>query len=219
MILLIDNYDSFVYNLARYFQRLGQTTRVVRNDQISMEEISELELDAIVLSPGPCGPQESGICLDVVRQFQTAHPILGVCLGHQVIVEALGGNVVRSDNPVHGRASLIHHNSQRLFSHIPTPTSVARYHSLVVDESTMPAELCVTARMDDGTVMAIEHETYPVFGVQFHPESILTEHGFTILRNFLRLGNMLVDDSAVELNELVSRPNVRDMWPERPVTF
>ena len=219
MILLIDNYDSFVHNLGRYLRRLGQPTHVVRNDKISIDQIARLAPDAIVLSPGPCGPNESGVCKEVVRHFQATCPILGVCLGHQVIADVFGGTIVRSEPPVHGRASQINHNGDRLFANVPTPTTVGRYHSLVVDSTTLPSSLNVTARLSDGTVMAIEHAERPIFGVQFHPESILTEHGFTLLRNFLRLGNIPLDNTA-ELNGELQTPAIASSgWPERPVTF
>ena len=220
MILLIDNYDSFVHNLGRYLQRLGQPTHVVRNDMISIDQITQLAPDAIVLSPGPCGPDQSGVCKDVVRHFEATCPILGVCLGHQVIADAFGGTIVRSETPVHGRASQIIHSGDRLFTNVPTPTAVGRYHSLVVDPTFLPSSLNVTARLSDGTVMAIEHAERPIFGVQFHPESILTEHGFTLLQNFLRLGNIPLNDTAELNSELHQTPaTASSVWPERPVTF
>lgn len=219
MILLIDNYDSFVHNLGRYLQRLGQSTHIVRNDKISIDQITRIAPDAIVLSPGPCGPHESGICRDVVRHFQGTCPILGVCLGHQVIADVFGATIVQSETPVHGRAGKVIHNSERLFANVPTPTAVGRYHSLVVDPTTMPNCLNVTARLNDGTIMAIEHVARPIFGVQFHPESILTEHGFTLLRNFLRLGSISQSETADLRDELKTPPITSSVWPERPVTF
>ncbi len=185
MILLIDNYDSFVFNLARYFRELGCDVRVVRNDAISIAEIVALKPSAIVLSPGPCTPLEAGICLDVVRQLSSTIPILGVCLGHQTIAAALGGEVVRASEPIHGRTSLIEHDETSLFDSLPNPLKATRYHSLIVDSATLPSCLRVTARTSDGLVMALEHIDRPVFGVQFHPESVLTTGGHRLLRNFL----------------------------------
>ena len=187
MILVIDNYDSFVHNLARYFRQLGQETTVRRNDAITIDDIQQLKPDAIVLSPGPCTPSESGICLDVVRKFQTEIPILGVCLGHQAIVAALGGKVIRAVRPMHGQASQITHNADGVFRDLPSPMQVGRYHSLVAEPASLPSCLRVDAQIEDGTIMAVSHKSLPVVGVQFHPESVLTEHGYAMLANFLRL--------------------------------
>ena len=177
MILFIDNYDSFVFNLDRYIQRLGHVTRVVRNDAISIREIEADEPEAIILSPGPCSPQEAGCSLEVVRHFYQRIPILGICLGHQTIVQALGGRVIRSTEPMHGRTSDIVHHQQSVFAGLASPLRVARYHSLIV-ESPLPEDLQVTATTLDGTIMACQHSTYPVVGLQFHPESILTDRGY-----------------------------------------
>ena len=174
MVLLIDNYDSFVYNLARYVAELGCRTRVVRNDAISVDEIRAELPDAVILSPGPCTPNEAGICVDAVRQLGAHVPILGVCLGHQAIGVACGATVERAREPVHGRTSLVHHTGRGILENLPNPLEAARYHSLVVAEDSLPDELVVTAHTEDGVVMAIEHRTWPVYGVQFHPESILT---------------------------------------------
>ncbi len=190
MILVIDNYDSFVHNLARYFRQLGQETTVRRNDAVTIDDIQQLKPDAIVLSPGPCTPTESGICIEVVRKFHTAVPILGVCLGHQAIVAALGGKVVRSNRPMHGQASLITHNGDGVFQKLPTPMQVGRYHSLVAEPESLPRCLRVDAQTENGTIMAVSHESFPVVGVQFHPESVLTEHGYALLANFLRLAGL-----------------------------
>jgi len=184
MLLLIDNFDSFVYNLARYLEELDRETLVVRNDAVDVPAIRSLAPEAIVLSPGPCDPPKAGVCLAAVRELGTEIPILGVCLGHQVIGEAYGGRVVRG-NPVHGRASAIHHDGSGIFQGLPSPFSAARYHSLVVSEQGLPDSLEVTARLEDGTIMALQHRRHPVTGVQFHPESVLTEHGHKLLRNFL----------------------------------
>ena len=190
MILLIDNYDSFVFNLARYFERLGHATTVVRNDAINVAQIEALNPAAIVLSPGPCTPDEAGCSLEVVARLHGRFPLLGVCLGHQAIAQALGGKIVRAQQPMHGRSSQVLHDGSRLFAGLPSPLVAGRYHSLIVDEATLPACLAVTARTHDGVPMAIEHRSLPVFGVQFHPESILTEGGYELLANFLRAANL-----------------------------
>jgi len=192
MILLVDNYDSFVHNLARYFRRLGHETRVVRNTAIDLEGVERLGPAAVVLSPGPCAPQQAGCSLELVHGLHRRLPILGVCLGHQVIAEALGGRVVRARVPIHGRSSDVHHDGRGLFAGLPSPIRAGRYHSLVVEEATLPDCLQVTARTDDGTIMAIAHRELPVLGVQFHPESILTPCGYDLLAAFLRLGGLEV---------------------------
>ena len=221
MILLIDNYDSFVHNLARYLQRLGQETRVVRNDAVSVAEIRRSAPGAIILSPGPCTPSEAGCSLNAVREFTGEIPILGVCLGHQTIAAALGGKVVRAKEPVHGRASQVWHSGEGVFAGLPSPLTVGRYHSLVVEEKSLPPELAVTARTDDGVVMGLAHRLHPVVGVQFHPESILTRGGYELLANFLRLANLTAPRNlpsfATEApaEELPTASSV----PDRPVTF
>lgn len=190
MILLIDNYDSFVHNLARYLAELGCTTQVVRNDAITVTEIALLNPAAIVISPGPCTPQEAGISQAVVRALGPTIPILGVCLGHQAIASALGGRIVRASEPVHGRTSLIEHHADGLFRGLPNPLRATRYHSLIVEEATLPCELSITARTEDGSPMALAHQTWPTLGVQFHPESILTDSGHRLLANFLSLAGL-----------------------------
>jgi anthranilate synthase/aminodeoxychorismate synthase-like glutamine amidotransferase len=190
MILLIDNYDSFVFNLARYFEELGQETVVVRNDALSVAEIAARKPAAVVISPGPCTPQEAGVSIDVIRELSDRIPMLGVCLGHQAIVAAFGGNVIRALEPVHGRTSLIHHSGEGLFHGLTTPLRATRYHSLIVEESSLPAELTVTARTDDSLIMGLAHRSRPCFGVQFHPESVLTQSGHQLLANFLRLAGL-----------------------------
>ena len=187
-VFMIDNYDSFTYNLVQYFQILGAEVVVKRNDQTTIEEIRELDPDAIVISPGPCSPKEAGISVKVVQELYRDYPILGVCLGHQSIGYAFGANIVRAKRLMHGKTSLITHTGEGIFSGIPNPFTAVRYHSLVIDERTLPPSLKVTARSEeDDEVMAIQHKEYPVFGVQFHPESVLSEAGMDILKNFLTI--------------------------------
>lgn len=193
MVLLIDNYDSFVHNLARYFERLGQQTMVVRNDAITSAQILELKPAAIVLSPGPCTPTEAGNSLQIVRDLSGRFPMLGVCLGHQTIASAFGARIERAPEPMHGRTSRVYHHATGLFANVANPTVACRYHSLVVDASTLPADLEVTARTQDDVIMALQHRQHPIWGVQFHPEAILTEEGFQILANFLRLAGLPLD--------------------------
>lgn len=186
MILVIDNYDSFVYNLARYVELAGSPCEVVRNDALDIAGIRAKAPEAIILSPGPRTPKEAGICMEVVKELGADIPILGVCLGHQAIAESYGASVIRSGDPVHGKASPITHNGKGLFRGLPSPLSAGRYHSLIVH---LPegSPLRVTAKTTDGTIMALQHKSHPVYGVQFHPESILTEHGLPLIRNFLKL--------------------------------
>jgi anthranilate synthase component 2 len=221
LILLIDNYDSFVHNLARYFQRLGQETLVVRNDATTVADVRAHQPKAIVLSPGPCTPTEAGCSVAIVRELLDETPILGVCLGHQAIAAALGAKIVKAPEPRHGRTSLIEHSASHLFLDLPSPLTVCRYHSLVVDEESLPRELNVTARSDDGAIMAIEHARRPVFGVQFHPEAALTGHGYLLLANFLRLSGCTVPSDVIELAASENRSPVvpRYAAPTRPLTF
>ena len=185
MILLIDNYDSFVYNLARYVRELGETPLVRRHDAISIEEILALGPSHIVISPGPCSPKEAGISTEVVRQVGASIPILGVCLGHQCIGAAYGGEILRAGSPMHGKISRIHHTGAGLFHGLPSPFIATRYHSLVIGPASLPPSLVVTATSEDGEIMAVQHVEHPVYGVQFHPESVLTEHGYRLLDHFL----------------------------------
>lgn len=220
MILLIDNYDSFVQNLARYFRRLGQATHVVRNDAITVDEIRRERPEAIVISPGPCSPVEAGVSLEVVRTLHATIPMLGVCLGHQAIAAAFGGHVVRGREPVHGRASLVRHGGRGIFAGIPSPFTVGRYHSLIVSDQPWPAELIPTAWTEDGVIMALQHRAYPVYGVQFHPESVLTEHGFELLAGFLhRAGLTVATPPPTMLDECPVPPERDPVAPARPVTF
>ncbi len=185
MILLIDNYDSFVWNLARYVSELGHTRIVVRNDATSLEDIAALAPSHIIVSPGPCTPTEAGISNAVITGFGPRVPILGVCLGHQCIGQALGGRVDRARRPMHGKTSRIRHDGSGVFEGLPDPLQVARYHSLIVEDEDLPAALRVTARSEDGEIMALAHRDWPLVGVQFHPEAVLTEHGHQLMKNFL----------------------------------
>lgn len=189
MILVLDNYDSFVFNVARYIERLGGELTILRNDATTVEAVEALGPDAIVISPGPCSPQEAGISLELVRRLSGRLPILGVCLGHQVIGAAFEGTVTRALRPMHGRASTVDHAGTRLFAGFEGPTTVGRYHSLIVEETpAMQAELTVDARSAEGEIMALSHRAHPTYGIQFHPESVLTEDGERIFANFLDLG-------------------------------
>jgi anthranilate synthase component II len=185
MVVLIDNYDSFTFNLVHYLGGLGADVVVHRNDKIAVKDLLALRPDAIVLSPGPCTPDEAGICLDLIKQASSSTPILGVCLGHQAIGQAFGGAVVRAPSPVHGKLSDVRHQGASVFRGINGPFKATRYHSLVVDRGSMPEALTVTAETDDKLVMGLAHKTLPVHGVQFHPESIASEHGHLMLKNFL----------------------------------
>ena len=184
MLIVIDNYDSFTYNLVQYLGELGQEIKVFRNDQVTLEEIRELNPDHIVISPGPGDPNDGGISLDVLREFGPTIPIFGVCLGHQCIGQAYGGKVTRAPRLMHGKVSKVYHNGDGVFSGVPSPFNATRYHSLIVEEP-IPDDLEVTAFTSQGEVMGVRHKEYPTVGVQFHPESILTEHGKRILQNFL----------------------------------
>lgn len=186
MILLIDNYDSFVYNLARYVRELGDEPIVRRNDALSLDEIQDLAPERIIVSPGPCSPSEAGISTAVVRRFGASIPILGVCLGHQCIGAAYGAEMVRARLPMHGKTSRIHHDGSGVFAGLPSPFVATRYHSLVIAPASLPDSLRVTATSEDGEIMAVEHREHPVVGVQFHPESALSEHGYRLLDRFLR---------------------------------
>jgi para-aminobenzoate synthetase component II len=183
MILIVDNYDSFVFNVARYFEELGEKTKVVRNDEVVT---ADLNAKAIVISPGPCAPLQAGASMRIVREYSGKLPILGICLGHQVIGEVFGGVVRRAKRPMHGDSSEITHTGTGVFENVPQRASVGRYHSLIV-EQVERTELDVTAHSDDGEIMGLQHRYHPTFGVQFHPESILTEHGYDLLRNFLKV--------------------------------
>lgn len=187
MLLIIDNYDSFTYNLVQYFGELGAKMKIVRNDEITLAEIEKMKPDQIVISPGPGRPEEAGISVDVIKKFAGKYPILGVCLGHQAIGYAYGGKIIRAKNLMHGKTSQIKHDNREIFKDLQNPFEATRYHSLVIDEKTLPDCLEVTARSEDGEIMGIRHKTYALWGVQFHPESILTKAGKNLLKNFLSL--------------------------------
>jgi anthranilate synthase/aminodeoxychorismate synthase-like glutamine amidotransferase len=185
VIVLIDNYDSFVHNLARYVRELGWETEVVRCDAVGVEDVAAMEPSHIIVSPGPCTPDEAGVSVELVRRLGPRVPLLGVCLGHQCIGRAFGGRVVRARRPMHGKASWIDHDGQGLFAGMPDPLRATRYHSLVVESESLPPELVVTARSAEGEIMALRHRDHPIAGVQFHPESVLTDRGHDLLRGFL----------------------------------
>ena len=191
MILLIDNYDSFVYNLSRYIAELGFEPLVVRNDAISLEQIEALSPSHIILSPGPCTPNEAGICLELIQHFMKSVPILGVCLGHQAIAQACGATVTRAQQPLHGKSTSILHDGKNIFEGCPNPLNVGRYHSLIVSPDRFPSCLEITAQTPDHEIMALQHVEYPVYGVQFHPESILTTHGSTLIANVIKWAGAL----------------------------
>jgi para-aminobenzoate synthetase component II len=185
MILLLDNYDSFTYNLAQYLGELGCTLEVHRNDKISVEQIVRRKPERIVISPGPCTPQEAGISIELIQKLAGKFPILGVCLGHQAIGAAFGGKIVRAPKLFHGKTSQIEHNGRGIFRSVPNPLTATRYHSLIVERKSLPRSLAITAETSDGVIMGLHHKRYPIDGVQFHPESVLTESGKKLLQNFL----------------------------------
>ena len=186
MLLMIDNYDSFTYNIVQYFGELGEDVRTVRNDEITLEEIAKMNPDRICVSPGPKAPVDAGVSVDVLKEFKGKKPILGVCLGHQAIGEAFGGRIIRARQVMHGKTSKIAHTGVGVFRDLPDPYTVTRYHSLAIERESLPDCLEVTAWTDDGEIMGVRHKTLAIEGVQFHPESILTEHGHQLLQNFLK---------------------------------
>lgn len=218
MILVVDNYDSFVFNLARYFERLGCQVHVARNDALNVESVRALQPEALVLSPGPCAPREAGCCLELVSALADELPILGICLGHQAIAEALGGRIIRTTHPRHGRAAPIDHSGRGVFAGLPNPLTAGLYHSLAVDEPSLPDDLRVTAKTSDGVVMALEHRRRPVVGLQFHPESILTPCGYDLLSNFLRLARR---EAVAEcrFDRELRLPSANWPAPRAPVTY
>ncbi len=185
MLLMIDNYDSFTYNLVQYFGELGEDVHTYRNDEITLEKITALKPDRICISPGPCTPNEAGVSVPLLQNFAGKLPILGVCLGHQSIGAAFGGKIIRAQQVMHGKTSVIHHTGTGVFKNIPNPYTVIRYHSLAIERSSLPDCLEVTAWTEDGEIMAVRHKEFAIEGVQFHPESILSEHGHALLKNFL----------------------------------
>ena len=194
MILLIDNYDSFTYNLYQYIGTFNDDIKVVRNDKITIEEIEKMNPERSVISPGPKSPKEAGICLDVIKKFAPAIPILGICLGHQCIGEAFGATIDHAKKIFHGKQSLVTHTGTSVFTGIDSPVKVARYHSLAVKEETLPEELIVTARSEDNEIMAMEHREYPIFGLQFHPESVMTPQGLQMIENFINYAKALKEN-------------------------
>ena len=208
MIVLIDNYDSFTFNLVHYLGDLGAQVRVHRNNKVTATDVMAADPDAIVVSPGPCTPKEAGICLDLIAKASGTIPILGVCLGHQAIGDAFGGKVVRAPAPVHGKLSTIRHGGAGIFRGINAPFQATRYHSLVVERTSLPDDLTVTADTEDGLIMGLSHRRLPVHGVQFHPESIASDHGHLMLKNFL--------DIAASWNELTGRRSAVPAPPHKP---
>lgn len=191
-ILVVDNYDSFTYNLVQYLGSLGAELTVKRNDKVSIKEVEEMNPDGILISPGPCTPAEAGVSVEIVKSFYKRTPILGVCLGHQSIGVAFGGKIVRAKRLMHGKVSQIYHTGEGVFKDIPSPFTAVRYHSLVIERESLPEVLKLTAWSEDEEIMGVQHRDYPVYGVQFHPESVLSEHGMDILRNFLELCSVRV---------------------------
>jgi anthranilate synthase component 2 len=185
VLLMIDNYDSFTYNLVQYLGELGEDVKVARNDELTVDEIERMSPARVVLSPGPCTPNEAGVCLDLIGRLAGRVPILGVCLGHQAIGQAFGGKVVHARQLMHGKVSRVHHSGAGVFRGLPTPYDATRYHSLAIERASCPADLEVTAWTEDGEIMGVRHRKLAIEGVQFHPESILTEHGHALLKNFL----------------------------------
>jgi anthranilate synthase component 2 len=186
MLLMIDNYDSFTYNIVQYFGELGEDVRTVRNDEITLEQIADMNPDRICISPGPKSPKDAGVSVDVLKEFKGKKPILGVCLGHQAIGEAFGGRIIRAKQVMHGKTSKIAHTGEGVFKGLPSPFTVIRYHSLAIERASLPSCLEVTAWTDDGEIMGVRHKEFDIEGVQFHPESILSEHGHAMLQNFLK---------------------------------
>ncbi len=217
MILLIDNYDSFVHNLARYVRELGEEAVVRRNDALTLDDVAALAPSHIIVSPGPCTPAEAGVSTDIVRRYGPSIPILGVCLGHQCIGAAYGGEIVRAGAPVHGKTSVVVHDGSGIFAHVPSPLRVARYHSLVIARESMPDSLRViaTAR-DDGEIMAVEHREHPVVGVQFHPESAATEYGYAMLDRFLHGPRSIPRELAARADGAPGLPPPIDDETEQP---
>ncbi|MGL5354835.1 MAG: anthranilate synthase component II [Clostridium sp.] len=187
MLLMIDNYDSFVYNLVRYFEELGEEVLIYRNNKISIEEIHKLKIDGIIISPGPKSPKDAGVSLDIIDEFKDKMPILGICLGHQCIGEYFNGEIIKGEKPMHGKISYVTHNNSGIFKNVKNPLRVTRYHSLIVDNNNLPHNIEVTCKTEDNIIMGIKHKEYEVYGVQFHPEAEMTEDGHKILNNFINV--------------------------------
>lgn len=185
MFLMIDNYDSFVYNLVRYFHELEEEILIYRNDKITIDDIRRINPEGIILSPGPKNPKEAGICNEIINTFKESVPILGICLGHQCIGYSFGGEIIKGDIPMHGKVSKVHHNGEGIFKNLPSSYNVTRYHSLVINKENLPYDLEITAETDDGAIMGVKHRNYNIEGVQFHPEAELTEYGHELLKNFI----------------------------------
>ncbi|MCB2291046.1 aminodeoxychorismate/anthranilate synthase component II [Clostridium sp. CS001] len=196
MFLMIDNYDSFVYNLVRYFEELGEEILVYRNDRISLEDIATIKPEGIIISPGPKSPEHAGICMEIVESFKGSIPILGICLGHQIIGKVFGGKIIQGDEPVHGKVFEVEHSGKYIFKNIVSPMKVTRYHSLVIERESLPEALEVTSETGDGVIMGIRHKDYHIEGVQFHPEAELTEYGHLILKKFI--DEVRVENSFIE---------------------
>ena len=206
MLTLIDNYDSFTFNLVQFLGDLGAPCRVVRNDKVSVDEVLADKPSAIIISPGPCDPDKAGICLDLIKQAPESMPMMGVCLGHQCIGQAFGGTIVRAKQIMHGKMSDIEHQQNGLFADVPAPLKVTRYHSLIVDEASIAdSPLEITARSGDGTIMALQHKTRPIYGVQFHPESIATQKGHSLLGNFLKLAKLEINEITEDRHLILSK--------------
>ena len=210
MICVLDNYDSFVYNLVQYLGVLGQTLRVFRNDAVSIEAIEAMDPSALVISPGPCTPHEAGISLELIRTFAGRIPMLGVCLGHQCIGEAFGGRVIRAPQVMHGKVSQIRHDDRSIFRDIPNPFDATRYHSLIVERDTLPECLEISAQTEDGVIMGLRHRSFMIEGVQFHPESVLTGPGMQILKNFLQVAGLEVKDQKLKNQESRTKKQEED---------
>ncbi len=187
MLLMIDNYDSFVYNLVRYFEELNEEIIVFRNDKISIDQIKKMDIKGIVISPGPKSPEDAGISLEILEEFKDKLPILGICLGHQCIGHCFGGTIIKGEQPIHGKISYINHNNKGLFTDVKNPLRVTRYHSLIIDNDNIPSSLEVTSVTDNDVIMGVKHKDYPIYGVQFHPEAEMTEDGHRILMNFINI--------------------------------
>ncbi|WP_066894386.1 aminodeoxychorismate/anthranilate synthase component II [Clostridium nigeriense] len=194
MLLMIDNYDSFVFNLVRYFEELDEEVLIYRNDKISIEEIKKLNIDGIIISPGPKSPKEAGISLDILNNFKGVKPILGICLGHQCIGDYFGNKIIKGREPVHGKISYINHNGKDLFNEVKNPLRVTRYHSLIIDNDNLNGDMEVVAYTNDNVIMGIKHKKYPIFGLQFHPEAEMTEEGHKMLKNFINITKKFKED-------------------------